>query len=104
MEIFWLQVGAIKIAPFAVNITGVKAVDASVLFRFSGGFVAGLLLVTLAFVILKLYKKRTQSVFFWMFSITLGFAFVGFTESIVEGFFVVYHRTVGESVFIFFPH
>ncbi len=64
MEIFWLQVGAIKIAPFAVNITGVKAVDASVLFRFSGGFVAGLLLATLAFVILKLYNKRTQSVFF----------------------------------------
>lgn len=68
--------------------------------RFFGGFISGLILLLLTTVLWRLFKKKEQGIYFWYFAITLGFVCGGFTESIIEGFFLKYHRGALESVIL----
>ena len=103
MEIIWAETNNVKIFPFAVNILGVEASEASIISRFSGGFMAGLLLLLLSIVFWRLCKKKGKGIYFCFFAVTLGFSFTGFTESIFEGFLLKYHRSTIETIILFIP-
>ena len=98
--IIWAETNNVKIFPFAVNILGVEASEASIISRFSGGFMAGLLLLLLSIVFWRLCKKKGKGIYFCFFAVTLGFSFTGFTESIFEGFLLKYHRSTIETIIL----
>ena len=90
MEIIWITYNNIKILPEGVTILEGEIPK---ILPFAGGFMAGLLLFILSiFVFLRLYRKKKQELLWWLFTITLGYSGVGFTEFIIEGLFIDYHR------------
>ncbi|MFC2010965.1 hypothetical protein ACFLUR_01575 [Chloroflexota bacterium] len=92
IEILWYKSNNLKIYPLAIDIIGVAVSEVSIISRFSGGFMVGVVLAILSVVIWKFYMTKKKWNYFRFFAITLGFAYAGFAESIIEGFFLKYHR------------
>ena len=100
MEIISVKFHDIKLLPIAITPINVTFPCIS---NFTGGFIAGLILLLLSiFLFWRLFKKERQEIYFWFFAITLGFSCVGFTESIFETFFLEYHRRILETVILSF--
>ncbi|MFC2034034.1 hypothetical protein ACFLTT_01330 [Chloroflexota bacterium] len=95
MEIAWAKV---PIIPVSINVSGVEVPQ---IVYFAGGFMAGLSFLLLSFVFRRIYKKKMQEEFWWLFAISLGFVGAGFTEFVVEGFFTKYHGVVLEQIFVY---
>ena len=100
MEIIWLiEFEHIKIVPLGITPINMETNQFSYFF---GGFMSGSLLLVLSILFWKLYSKKLQKHFLWLFAFAASFSLAGFTESVVEGFFLEYHRGTIETVILIF--
>ena len=103
MEILWAKFNNLNIRPVGVEVLegGLPQIT-----YFAGGFVAGLIFLSLSIPFLwKFYRKTKQGHFWVIFAISLGFSGVGFTEFVFEGFFLEHHgSTLEKTLFNFFGY